>query len=190
MQEHLAIASVPVQSWGECYEPEAALRVGTIFHDLDKPFFAALTDGQAHCCSSRTDGQACAGSAPEDGQICAGSVPENGKACTGGTPESGQTNDQTASPEQQERERMLLKIQESSFVLDDLRLYLDTHPEDGQGLAAFKERLAERKTLLRTFAQRFYPLTPDCMADIYESMPAMECYCWQKGPIPWEGACV
>ncbi len=149
MQEHLAIASVPVQSWGECYEPEAALRVGTIFRDLDKPFFAALTDDQPY---SRCD--------------------------------------QAASPEQQERERMLLKLQESSFALDDLRLYLDTHPEDGQGLAVFKERLAERKTLLRTFAQRFYPLTPDCMADIYESMPAMECYCWQKGPMPWEGACV
>ena len=38
---HLAIASVPVQSWGELYDQETALKTGTIFKDLDLPFFAA-----------------------------------------------------------------------------------------------------------------------------------------------------
>ena len=36
---HLAIASVPVQSWGELYDQDAALKTGTIFKDLDLPFF-------------------------------------------------------------------------------------------------------------------------------------------------------
>lgn len=40
-QEHLAIASVPIQEWTKIYEPEEALFIGTIFSELDKPFFAA-----------------------------------------------------------------------------------------------------------------------------------------------------
>ena len=42
---HLAIASVPVQSWGELYDQDAALKTGTIFKDLDanvKHFFTLL----------------------------------------------------------------------------------------------------------------------------------------------------
>lgn len=32
--EHLAIASVPVQSWGELYSQDEALRTGTIFVEV------------------------------------------------------------------------------------------------------------------------------------------------------------
>ncbi len=34
----LAMAYVPWQEWGELYSEEAALRNGTLFPDLDKPF--------------------------------------------------------------------------------------------------------------------------------------------------------
>ena len=40
-REHLAMASVPAQSWGELYDPKQALKTGTIFKDLNLPFFAA-----------------------------------------------------------------------------------------------------------------------------------------------------
>ena len=85
---------------------------------------------------------------------------------------------------------MMAKIQETSFALDDARLYLDTHPDDRQGLAFLKDKLAERKKLLLAYTEQFYPLTVDSMADLYEKAPATECCCWQKGPMPWEGACV
>ena len=39
----LAMASVPVQKWGRRYDDAKALEQGTIFPDLDKPFFAAET---------------------------------------------------------------------------------------------------------------------------------------------------
>lgn len=42
--KQLAIASVPCQTWGTTYQPEEALRIGTIFEDLNKPFFAADVD--------------------------------------------------------------------------------------------------------------------------------------------------
>lgn len=37
----LAIATIPMQPWETPYEPEKALKQGTIFPCLDKPFFAA-----------------------------------------------------------------------------------------------------------------------------------------------------
>ncbi len=77
-----------------------------------------------------------------------------------------------------------------SFVMDDVRLYMDIHPKDVQGLALLKTMIQRRKELLKEFALQFYPLTMDCMADVYENDQDSECYCWQNGPIPWEGACV
>ncbi len=174
MQENLAIASVPVQDWGALFEAEEALRVGTVFQDLNKPFFAALDD------EKNGFPRGCAASAMQQGGHCdGGAFSQRNSHCDGG-----------ASPQQQEREQMMEKIQAVSFVLDDVRLYLDTHPDDRQGLALLKEKLAQRKTLLLAYAQQFYPLTVDCMADLYEKDPSSECYCWQKGPMPWEGACV
>lgn len=35
----LAIASIPCQKWKSVYEPAAALRKGTIFPELNLPFF-------------------------------------------------------------------------------------------------------------------------------------------------------
>lgn len=86
-------------------------------------------------------------------------------------------------------ELMLFQIQQVGFVVDDLRLYLDTHPEDKQGLKLLKKMIKMKKTLMREFALQFYPLTPECMADIYENHPEEECYYWPEGRIPWEGVC-
>lgn len=149
--QHLAIASVPIQPWGQIYDEKTALEKGTVFQDLDMPFFAAD--------DSSTPGCGC------------------------GTPGSG-------DPEQQEREERMLKIYQICFTVDDLRLYLDTHPQDPQALDMLKNALAQRKQYLTDFALHFYPLTMDCMAQIYQSGAGAGCYCWQEGPMPWEGACV
>lgn len=156
-QEHLAIASVPVQSWGELYEQGQALSIGTIFRELDKPFFASEQDfgNISRSCPSQRPGD------PEE--YCAQA--ENG-------------------------ESMMLQVMEISFMLDDIRLYMDTHPEDENGLQLLKQVIQRRKQLLKDFAAEYYPLTMDCMADLYEKNPESSCYCWEKGPMPWEGACV
>lgn len=136
--EHLAIASVPLQRWGRIYDEKEALENGTIFPELNKPFFAAAD----------------------------------------------------SMSEKQNTEDEMLRIQQVSFVVDDIRLYLDMHPEDKEGLKLLKKMVKKRKELLKEHALSFYPLTMDCMADIYEAAPDSECYCWQKGPVPWEGVCV
>ncbi len=149
--QHLSIASVPIQSWGPIYDGPLALKKGTIFQDLDMPFFAA-DDSETgnHCCESSD----------------------------------------ASDSRQQEREAMMLQIYQASFAADDLRLYLDTHPQDAQAQKMLKSSLAQRRQLLKNFAQQFYPLTMDCMADCEQMGEKENCYCWQEGPMPWEGACV
>lgn len=147
-KEHLAMASVPVQQWGPLYDKEEALRQGTIFRELNLPFFADADS------------------------------------------EQGVKQERTLSGKVQgEQERMLLEIQQISFMLDDIRLYLDTHPQDPNGLQVLKQMAQERRELLGRFAGRFYPLTFDCMADLYRENPGTDCYCWEKGPVPWEAVC-
>ena len=148
---NLAIASVPIQEWGELYSADEAIKTGTIFRDLDLPFFAA------------------------------DSIPDREPG--------GRSTDLLGSPEEQKCQADLLEIQKVSFVLDDLRLYLDTHPEDADGLALLKDLLQKRRMLKEDFAQACYPLTPDCMGTVYLQNPDSSCFCWQEGPAPWEGDC-
>ena len=52
--------------------------------------------------------------------------------------------------------------------MDDLRLYMDTHPEDQEGLKLLKDMLKRRKTLLKAFAvsDKYYEdMSKDCSAD-------------------------
>lgn len=137
-EEHLAIASVPRQKWGPIYAAPKALKTGTIFEELDMPFFAAdiVSENQ-----------------PEK-------IPD-------------------------EREQMMQSIYENGFVMTDLMLYLDMHPEDMDAQDLLKTTLHERNALKKEFAEKYYPLLADCMAE-----DAGMSYSWTEGPVPWEGACI
>lgn len=137
-QQHLAIASVPMQNWETLYDWDQALATGTIFPGLNKPFF----------------------------------VLEENSFETEFKP------DENASPEQQERERLMKEISALSFALDDTVLYLDTHPESAEAMDLRKNLIEQRKGLLKEFNEKFYALTKDCIG------------CWGEGPMPWEGACI
>lgn len=181
-QEHLAIASVPIQQWGNLCEQGEALAVGTIFRELNLPFFAAEkeTDRIPASCPSQRPGK------PEEHDREALNLEGEGRQ-----KKSGSDQDVTGKmPEQQERECMMLQIMEISFMLDDIRLYMDTHNQDTNGLKLLKQTVGKRMELLKEFASQYYPLTQDCMADIYEQFPETDCYCWEKGPMPWEGVCI
>lgn len=148
---HLAISNVPIQPWGELYTQEEALNIGTIFHDLNMPFFAAES--------------------------------------VLGTPNPIASNvvDGNVSNEQAQREQLMTKINQVSFFLDDLTLYLDTHETDTQALKLFHEKSLECAELRKQFAEEFYPLTKLCVP-MRGSGEAS--FCLQDGPMPWEGACV
>jgi spore coat protein JB len=82
--------------------------------------------------------------------------------------------------------QLLQEIDEASFAVIDIHLYLDTHPEDEEALAFYQEHMAHRLRLMRTYAQNFGPLTID---DAIESDG--DTWKWSQQPFPWEqeGAC-
>ena len=93
----------------------------------------------------------------------------------------------TSNDEQNERENAMHRLTEVSFAINDLTLYLDTHPNCEHGLSMFYQLMDERIKLLADYAKDFHPLTQT-------SMITGECnqnvYGWSDGPMPWEGACI
>lgn len=85
-------------------------------------------------------------------------------------------------PQQLSKSQMLQYINEVSFAVNDILLYLDTHPCDHAALAYYEEHVAMRKAALDDYAKYFGPLTVDT-ADL------THCNAWEwvMQPWPWEG---
>lgn len=81
-----------------------------------------------------------------------------------------------------QREQLLNEIGIVSFVLVDLGLYLDTHPNDKNALEYFKHYAKIYKQMESDFAVRYYPLTL-CDNDSCKEWD------WGNAPLPWEGEC-
>ncbi len=97
------------------------------------------------------------------------------------------TSSNTSDITQKNREEMMTELATISFALNDLTLYLDTHPDCPKGTALFYELLEKRLTLLSEFTGKFYPLTQTSMiTGNYDKSQ----YGWSEGPMPWEGACI
>lgn len=93
----------------------------------------------------------------------------------------------SANPEENEREQMMTELSTISFAINDLTLYLDTHPNCQNGLSLFKELLQKRLNILADFADKFYPLTQISMITGENDT---DCYGWSEGPAPWEGGLI
>ena len=76
------------------------------------------------------------------------------------------------------------EISTISFAINDLTLYLDTHPTCPNGLPLFKELLKKRLDLLAEYAKKYNPLTQISMIT---GTPETNEYGWGEGPMPWEG---
>ena len=66
-----------------------------------------------------------------------------------------------------------------SFTMDELRLFLDTHPNDAQALEAFKALKKKRMERIERYQENFGPL------DAY-SGGGTESWNWLQQPWPWE----
>ncbi|MCU6762799.1 CotJB protein [uncultured Roseburia sp.] len=135
--QSLGIAYVPVQKadFTNIYSEKEALHSGTIFPELNLPFFITETDKM-----------------------------EAGASCTG----------------------PLKDIMETGFFLDDLTLYLDTHPDDKEALSLMNEYLKKKEQLVTEFSKSHFTLTKNCVPQAEESNKT---FAWADGPAPWEGVC-
>ena len=73
-------------------------------------------------------------------------------------------------------------INEVSFAVDDIKLYLDTHPDDEKALDFFKEKSMIRNEALKAYAAQYGPLTIDTGDDTCSRQ-----WDWVMQPWPWEG---
>lgn len=92
-----------------------------------------------------------------------------------------------------DRAQQLKQIQEIGFVVDDLTLYLDTHPLDTDALDAFHQASLQKKELMTGYARRYEPLTVACVCpetnnetDTHCKYPGQKHFTWSDGPLPWD----
>lgn len=72
----------------------------------------------------------------------------------------------------------MAELQALEFVVLELGLYLNTHPNDTEAFTLFKQYAAMEKAAKTTYEAKFGPLT--------KSAAAMgEKYCWLQEPWPW-----
>ncbi|MCU6761498.1 CotJB protein [uncultured Roseburia sp.] len=79
-----------------------------------------------------------------------------------------------------ERKKLFDYINQVSFSINDLTLYLDTHPDDAEALEYMKELIPCRKKALKEYQEKYMPLLVDGTsehADIWK---------WSTTAWPWE----
>ncbi|MDO4318896.1 MAG: spore coat protein CotJB [Lachnospiraceae bacterium] len=78
---------------------------------------------------------------------------------------------------------LIAEISKVSFVMDDLRLFLDTHPDDEAAIRHYNECSKKRGELVSEYTRTFGPLMFYCPNDNASR------WMWNDGPMPWEGVC-
>lgn len=83
--------------------------------------------------------------------------------------------------ERMSKEQLKCLIDQISFAVVDISLYLNTHPCDEEAMAYFEEKSTLRNEALETYARNYGPLTIDTANDT-----ASRCWEWVNQPWPWE----
>lgn len=83
------------------------------------------------------------------------------------------------------RKELFDRINVISFAVDDVKLFLDTHPCNEDALAYFQEYSRMRNEALKEYAKHYGPLTIDTV--VYS---CADTWNWINEPWPWqEGGC-
>jgi spore coat protein JB len=72
------------------------------------------------------------------------------------------------------------QLQAVDFVLVDLTLYLDTHPDDFEAINQFNQFAKERKRLKKIIESNYGPLMQ--FGNSYSGYP----WNWDDAPWPWQ----
>lgn len=74
----------------------------------------------------------------------------------------------------------MTELQTIDFVLVELTLYLDTHPDDAQALAQFSQFQRRKSALMAQFESVFGPLRE------FGNSPVGSTWTWSESPWPWQ----
>ena len=84
---------------------------------------------------------------------------------------------------QSDKAQMLRNIQELGFAIDDVVLYLDTHPTDEDALRYYEKYKKMHHEAAKEYTKYYGPLTNENV-NIENG-----CWTWVDSPWPWEGGC-
>lgn len=73
------------------------------------------------------------------------------------------------------------KVQAAAFAIDDVKLFLDSHPNDAEALCYFEKYQMLRKQLVKQYEEQYGPLT------VYGVDAKGGAWTWTKEPWPWVG---
>ncbi len=79
------------------------------------------------------------------------------------------------------QQTLMKQLNEASFAMDDVLLFLDTHPDDANALQYYRQVSAMRKNALDAYQQQYGPLLVDCVT--------ANKWNWVTQTWPWEGGC-
>ncbi len=79
------------------------------------------------------------------------------------------------------KQALMNQINESSFAIDEILLFLDTHPTDAAALDYYRNAVAMRRQAVDIYQRQFGPLMVD---SVYGNR-----WDWINDPWPWEGGC-
>lgn len=77
------------------------------------------------------------------------------------------------------QQNLLQFINEVSFALDDVALYLDTHPKDMTAMEYYRKYKSERAQAIKEYENMYGPL---CHYNVNQ-----DTWTWVDEPWPWEG---
>lgn len=80
-------------------------------------------------------------------------------------------------------EEALMEIFQVGFAINDLTLYLDTHPSCQKGIEMMRNLLEKRLNALADYAKNYVPLT---QLSIVTGETKENEYGWDEGPLPWD----
>ncbi|MCH5253699.1 MAG: spore coat protein CotJB [Lachnospiraceae bacterium] len=85
---------------------------------------------------------------------------------------------------QSEQAKLLHNIDLMGFVIVEMNLYLDTHPDDTEAIDYLRHYVHMKNQAMREYASKYGPLT-------VSTADASDCneWTWATSPMPWEGGC-
>lgn len=79
-----------------------------------------------------------------------------------------------------DRRKLMQLITRLSFAMDDVKLFLDTHPNCKEALEYYKKTKEMRNDAVREYTKKFGPISA-------YNVDVEDYWTWNVGPMPWEG---
>lgn len=75
------------------------------------------------------------------------------------------------------KDNLMQQLMQYKFTVNDLTLYLDTHPNDKKALALHNEYVEKLNNVIKEYETKYGPLTQETVMDSWE---------WGQTLWPWE----